>query len=173
MDESALPLSATTENVMTASVGLPVDAGVAVALPGAGPVPEMPVNLDTRSLPEEDDAPSLPPAPTMPGAEAQVNAVLGQFQAAYSRLDAGSVQTIWPSVDRTRLARAFRNLAWQDLAFTGCRLELAESGATATCTGAVEYVTRVGNQHAREARTWTFSLRKGSAGWLIQNVLVR
>ena len=165
--------SATTGNVMASSPSLTIGEGIGVVLPAAGPAPEIPpANLRARLAPD-DDSPPLPAEPALSSAQDQVSAVLGQFQAAYSRLDARFVQTIWPSVDRPRLERAFRNLDWQDLEFSECRLDVAGATATAICTGVVEYGTRVGNRRAREARRWTFALREESAGWLIQNVLMR
>ena len=164
--------SATTGNVMASSPSLTIDAGIGVVLPAEGPVPEMPPAMLRAPL-APDDASPLAPEPALPSAQDQVSALLGHFQAAYSRLDAEFVQTLWPSVDRPRLERAFRNLDWQDVEFSECRLDVAGATATATCTGVVEYATRVGNRRAREARRWTFALREQSAGWLIQNVLMR
>ena len=172
-DEGLPSPSATTGNVMASNPSPTIDAGIGVVLPAAGPVPEIPpANVQALSVPVDEPAP-LPSEPARSSAQDQVNAVLAQFQAAYSRLDAGSVEAIWPSVDRTRLERAFRNLEWQTLAFSECRLDVGGAAATAVCTGVVEYGTRVGNRRARDARTWTFALREESAGWLIQDVLMR
>ena len=82
----------------------------------------------------------------------------------------------WPSSEERRrcaMARAFRNLQSQDVEFTACRLDVANTTAAATCTGVVEYATRVGNRRSRDVRRWTFTLQKASEGWLIQDVLMR
>lgn len=172
-DEGFSPPSATTGNVMASNPSPTIDAGIGAVLPAAAPVPEIPpASVNALLVPVDAPAP-LVSEPARLSAQDQVNAVLAQFQAGYSRLDAGSVQAIWPSVDRPRLERAFRNLEWQTLEFSECRLDVTGAAATAICTGMVEYGTRVGSQRAREARRWTFALREESAGWLIQNVLAR
>jgi hypothetical protein len=165
--------SATTGTVMASSQSPTIDAGIGAVLPAAGPVPEIPPVNVPAPLAAADDSPPPAAEPARPSAQDQVNAVLGHFQAGYSRLNAGVVQAIWPSVDRPRLERAFRNLEWQRLEFSQCRLDVTGAAATAICTGIVEYGTRVGGQRAREARRWTFALREESAGWLIQNVQTR
>jgi hypothetical protein len=172
-DEGVASPAATTGNVMASNPSLTIAAGIGVVLPAAGPVPEVPPsNVKALLVPDDEPAP-LPSEPARSSAEDQVNAVLARFQTGYSRLDAGSVQAIWPSVDRSRLERAFRNLEWQKLEFSACRLDVTGAAVTAICTGVVEYGTRVGNRRARDARTWTFALREASAGWLIQDVLMR
>jgi hypothetical protein len=172
-DEGVASPAPTTGNVMASSPSLTIDAGIGVVLPAAGPVPEIPpAKVNALLVPDGEPAP-LPSEPARSSAEDQVNAVLARFQAGYSRLDAASVQAIWPSVDRSRLERAFRNLEWQKLEFSECRLDVTGAAATAICTGVVEYGTRVGSRRAREARRWTFALQEQSAGWLIQNVLMR
>ena len=168
--EGFTPLpSATTGNVMASSASVTVDAGIGVVLPAARAVPGVP----PAPLAPDDDVAREAPERALSSAQDQVRVVLGRFQAAYNRLDAGFVQTIWPSVDRARLERAFRNLQSQDVEFTECRLDVANTTATATCTGLVEYATRVGNRRSRDARRWTFTLQKASEGWLIQDVLMR
>ena len=165
--------SATTGNVMASSASATVDAGIGVVLPAAGAVPGVPpANLPAPLAPDDGVARAAPER-GVSSAQDQVRGVLGQFQAAYNRLDAGFVQTIWPSVDRARLERAFRNLQSQDVEFSECRLDVANTTAAATCTGVVEYATRVGNRRSRDARRWTFTLQKTSEGWLIQDVLMR
>jgi hypothetical protein len=172
-DEGFPSPSPTTGHVMASNPSLTIDAGIGIVLPAAGPVPEIPpANVRTLLVPDDEPTPS-PSEPAGSSAQDHVTAVLGQFQAAYSRLDAGFVQASWPSVDRPRLERAFRNLEWQTLAFSECRVDIAGATATAICSGIVEYGTRVGNRRARDARTWSFALREESAGWLIQNVLMR
>jgi hypothetical protein len=175
------PATATTGNSLVQGLDLTVSAGVGELLPRPANVPERlpaaaasPVasGEDSARKPEIDTIAVAPPAPTELARE-EINAVLDQFQAAYTRLDAAFVQAIWPSVDRPRLERAFRNLASQDLEFGECRLDLVSATAAATCTGAVSYVTRVGSRRAHDTRTWTFTLRKAPEGWRIQDVLMR
>ena len=175
-----MPPTATTGTSAVSGLDLTVSTGVGELLsrpanvPGILPAVVSPVasGEDSARRPEIDRTAITPPDPTAV-AQHEIHAVLDQFQAAYTRLDAAFVQAIWPSVDRPRLERAFRNLASQDLRFGECRLDVASATAAATCTGAVDYVTRAGSRRAHDTRTWTFTLREESAGWVIDNVLMR
>jgi hypothetical protein len=188
--DAGLPASSTAPAGGASATGpdLAAQTGVAEVLPQPAAAPGIPAlaplpppanrgEFDGRALPAMRTGDSPPPAAaeerTLPSAESQVVAVLGQYQSAYSRLDAASVQEIWPSVDRERLERAFRNLEWQDLEFSTCRVNVSGAAAVATCTGVAEYTTRVGSRNGRDGRTWTFTLRQASESWLIQTVQMR
>ena len=181
----------TAGDTVASGPDLMLEAGVRPTVPLLRPLAEIPAaslpalvkgddsqrrrsaNLAIADGRSDDSPPPAGPKPALPSAHDLVSAILGQYQTAYSRLDAETVQAIWPSVDRPRLERAFRNLDWQDLEFTECQLEIVSATAVATCRGVLEYATRVGNRSARDARRWTITLQKASESWLIQNVLMR
>jgi hypothetical protein len=122
----------------------------------------------------DDDAPALVPAGDTRRESDHVRAVLARYQTAYARLDAVAAKEIWPSLDRTALERAFRNLNSQELQFDDCRVTIDASRAVATCTGVARYVTRIGSSSWKTAhRDWTFKLRKDSGAWLIDSVVTR
>ena len=110
--------------------------------------------------------PAAPPLDAAPAAAvvddaAQVKAVLQKYQAAYERLDARLVHSVWPGVNQTMLARAFDGLESQTLTFKACDIQMRGVTASAVCTGSTRYVPKVGSREPRvEPLSWTFSLRK-------------
>ncbi len=116
-------------------------------------------------------ATSLPPPPV--DDEGLVRDALQRYRAAYDALDAGSAQSVWPSVNRDALARAFADLVVQQLRFDTCGIDVSGASAHATCRGTARYVPRVGARDERtEPRVWTFALRKSGVGWLIDSARV-
>jgi hypothetical protein len=72
------------------------------------------------------------------------------------------------------LARAFDQLASQNVTFDGCTIELRGVQADATCRGKVRYVPKVGSRTAHvDTHQWTFLLERARAGWTITRVDVR
>lgn len=99
---------------------------------------------------------------------ASIYATLGQYRAAYQRLDVNAARAVWPSVDTRALARAFRGLREQEVVFKDCNLAIKTAEATAICGGRATFVTRVGSQTPRsEPREWTFRLKKAGDVWMI------
>ena len=110
--------------------------------------------------------PAAPPLDVAPAAAvvddaAQVKAVLQKYQAAYERLDARLVHSVWPGVNQTMLARAFEGLESQTLTFKACDIQMRGVTASAVCTGSARYVPKVGSREPRVERlSWTFSFRR-------------
>ena len=82
--------------------------------------------------------PAAPPLDVAPAAAvvddgAQVKAVLQKYQAAYERLDARLVHSVWPGVNQTMLARAFEGLESQKLTFKACDIQMRGVAASAVC----------------------------------------
>lgn len=165
------------------------------------PLSEIASSLPLRTpAPEATPAPPvLPPAPepaavtalTLPAAavltppaaaepirepsqEPAVRSVLDRYAAAYSALDVDAAQRVWPAVNRGALARAFDSLASQDVSLGDCRIDVIGINATARCAGTTSWSVKVGDggRHA-EARSWTFELARGAAGWEIVSARVQ
>jgi hypothetical protein len=103
-----------------------------------------------------------------------IDNVLGRYRTAFNRLDAAAARQVWPTVNERTLSRAFEQLEEQRVSFDDCTIGVTGTRAEANCSGTARFVPRVGNRSAQtEARRWSFSLRKGSAGWLIQEVQAR
>lgn len=129
--------------------------------------------------PAEGPAPSSVEVPevlpkTLINEQASVQRALQRYRAAYDQLDAGSVQAVWPAVNRRALARAFEALSAQAITFDRCDVKLqARITATAVCRGSVMYVPKVGNHDPRiESRVWNFSLRQADTDWTIDTARV-
>jgi hypothetical protein len=102
-----------------------------------------------------------------------IRSVLAQYADAYSRLDASAASVVWPSVDRSALARAFSGLSAQKVAFNDCAIDVQQSSARANCTGIASWEPRVGGSGVRtDGRRWSFDLRKSSGGWVIKDARV-
>jgi len=101
----------------------------------------------------------------------EVQAVLGQFQRAYTDLNVSVAKAVWPSVDEKTLSRAFDQLEQQDVVFNGCRIQITGVRAVATCEGQSRFVPKVGSKTARlVSGRWTFSLEKAQDEWMIRTV---
>jgi hypothetical protein len=96
---------------------------------------------------------------------------LREYEHAFEGLDVTAAGEIWPSVDRRALGRAFSTLKSQGLYFERCDVVTAETTATASCNGTVEFVRRVGRQVPRVVQQhWIFRLRKLGTDWMIEEV---
>jgi hypothetical protein len=102
---------------------------------------------------------------------ADIQMVLTRYASAFSDLDAAAVSQVWPNADSRSLARAFRGLEEQGLAFGNCDIQVTGPSAAASCDGTVRYVTKVGSKDPRtERRRWQFTLGKVRDLWMIQTV---
>jgi hypothetical protein len=109
------------------------------------------------------------PRPSPEDEERLVRNVLQKYRTAYDELDAGSAQAVWPSLDRSALARAFNGLSSQRLSFDSCNVVVSGVVASATCRGSARYVPKVGTREPRvEPRKWSFVLRKSGEAWAIE-----
>lgn len=105
---------------------------------------------------------------------AAVQSTLDRYRDAFSALDPAAAHAVWPSVDSSALGRAFDQLAHQTFEFDNCRIFLAGSKATASCTGTVRYVPKVGNRQITAVRQrWDFELREAGEDWSIERVITR
>jgi hypothetical protein len=106
--------------------------------------------------------------------ERDIESVLDRYQGAFNTLDVAAAQRVWPTLDARALERAFRQLEEQEIAFSGCEIEVDGARAAATCRGTARYVPVVGRRGSpAAARQWRFSLSKGDAGWVIARVETR
>jgi hypothetical protein len=145
----------------------PTVPAVADAAPGAVP-PPVPA-LDTS-------APAArPAAATTSRAEesAQIRGVLTRYETAYNRLDAASATSVWPSVDREALDRAFKGLVSQRVSLGLCDITVIGDVGGASCAGKARWEPRVGGGLQTADRHWTFNLRKTTEGWRIEQIRVR
>ena len=119
-------------------------------------------------------APEALPSVVARTEQSEIQRTLGQYQSAYSLLDAEAARAVWPSVDVRALARAFDSLTSQQLAFETCQFDIVGEAATAQCRGSATYTPKVGSRGPKlESRQWTFHLRKVDEGWKIQSAQTR
>ena len=147
------------------------------------PTPEAPPPLEASPVvlpPSRTPAATVRPEPeALPSVVArteqnEIQRTLGQYQSAYSLLDAQAARVVWPSVDVRALARAFDSLTSQQLAFETCQFDIVGEAATAQCRGSATYTPKVGSRGPKlESRQWTFHLRKVDEGWKIQSAQTR
>jgi hypothetical protein len=148
-------------------------APAAVPAPDATPVP-MPPPILAIDLPASTPPPVVESAPVEPPQEPMVRTVLNRYASAYSALDVDGAQRVWPGVNRGALSRAFDSLASQRISFGECRIDVAESSATAQCAGTATWAPKVGDGGTQsEARAWTFELARGADGWRIVSARVQ
>lgn len=119
--------------------------------------------------------PAAAPSPAAAvGDEQQIARVLERYARAYADLDARAAREIWPTVDERALARAFDNLASQQVSFERCAIAVDGPHAEASCQGQASYVGKVGNGEPRiEPRAWRFSLRRVGEAWKIESAAAR
>jgi len=173
-EPAALPVASPAQPSDAPVVPTPAPPSPQLDLPAATAVepvlvpPPVPQRVPSAPPPIAATAapPAAPPLDVAPAAAvvddaAQVKAVLQKYQAAYERLDARLVHSVWPGVNQTMLARAFEGLESQTLTFKACDIQMRGVTASAVCTGSTRYVPKVGSREPRvEPLSWTFSLRK-------------
>lgn len=147
----------------------PAPAAVNEAVP---PTPE------TAPAPPEPTPATVRPAeaaaPAAPTDRQAIQVVLGQYQAAFNRLDANGVRAIWPGLNATALERAFGQMERQAVTFSDCSVAIIGAGASARCQGSASYVPKVGNRTERiDHRRWQIDLRKTGDTWRIVSVDTR
>jgi hypothetical protein len=155
----------------------PVAAGAPSFEPMATPaapdsVRDAPVET-RREPPRATPEPALEAADTAAAATANVRAVLGQYEAAYSRLDVDGTAAVWPGVDRRALTRAFDGLASQRVTLGSCDVRLVGETALAECAGSATWTPKVGSGAQTSPRHWEFRLRNTGGRWQIVSARVR
>jgi hypothetical protein len=117
-------------------------------------------------------APAAPPALELDRRE--INGALARYKGAFNALDARAAASVWPTVDRETLERAFQRLRQQEVAFDDCQIDVKDARASATCSGTLRYVPRVGASSPQVGRRqWKFGLAKVRDEWVIQSVDTR
>jgi len=119
---------------------------------------------------------NLPPAAPVPppvDEAARVRSVLSQYETAYSQLDAGAAQVIWPGVDGRSLARAFQSLERQRVSLGQCALAIDGVTARADCDGSATWTPKIGGGTRTEARHWKFELQNTGGTWQIITAAAR
>jgi hypothetical protein len=171
-----------------------VVAALDVRTPAADSRPIAP-ERDLRSSLEPAPAlaapPPAPPAPLTPAEPASarldravptlgraddssvVRKVLARYEGAYSALDADAASRVWPTVDRSKLARAFDGLSRQQVSLGECDVTVSGPAARATCLGSASWTPKVGGGRRTEERRWSFELRKSGEEWLIERASAR
>ena len=138
------------------------------------PLPPAPVStagIREALLPAVQAAPDVVPAAhVIANEQPAIREVINRYQSAYERLDASAAKLVWPAVNERALARAFRELDSQQMAFEPCRIDVTGNRARAWCPGYVKYVGRVGKTTHTEQRDWDFVLRKSNERWEIDSV---
>jgi hypothetical protein len=166
-----------TEPVPTAPMAAVANAAVRSPAPEAPPAVEaspaaLPATRTPASVPRPE--PEALPSVVARTEQSEIQRTLGQYQSAYSLLDAEAARAVWPSVDVRALARAFDSLTSQQLAFETCQFDIVGEAATAQCRGSATYTPKVGSRGPKlEPRQWTFHLRKVDEGWKIQSAQTR
>ena len=175
---------------------VPSQAGVPVERPS--PVPERPEPVPTlaehssataattrsASPTPPVNAEPLVPAPTVTSAarettpavprdEEKIRAVLDQYAAAYSRLDASAASAIFPGIDQRALARAFDGLASQNVSLGTCDVRAVSESAIVDCAGSSTWTPKIGGGTRTESRRWQFRMRNESGDWRIVAAKVR
>ena len=102
-----------------------------------------------------------------------VHAVLRQYEAAYTSLDAQAVGVVWPSVDRRALTRAFNGLASQRVRLERCEVRMTGGSARVECAGSAQWTPKIGSGPQIAQRRWTFELAGNGGEWFIVSAAVR
>jgi stage V sporulation protein SpoVS len=132
-------------------------------MPGIEPLAPRPVAVAPPELPEVS-----PPARLFEKESTALAQVLGRYEQAYDRLDAGGAAAVWPSVNSRALARAFARLQTQDLDFGNCTFAVSAYDATARCAGVLRYVQRIGDTTPKtEQHVWTIEFARAGETWRI------
>ena len=139
------------------AVGEPAATPRAIAPPPAPPSP----------------APASSPTPLSATDEQSVRAVLGRYEAAYSRLDAAAAASVYPAVNQRALATAFEGLSAQAISLGRCDVRISGATARAECSGTARWTPKVGGGTQGAPRHWRFDLRNNNGNWLITQAMTR
>jgi hypothetical protein len=163
-----------------------VSTDIRTATPDAPDVPAIesaalraPIGEHVASSPiASTTAPAAAPPAATPVAspasdERAIRASLTRYEAAYNRLDAAAAGSVWPSVDRRALARAFEGLVSQTVSLGDCVIAVTGPTARVECLGRARWTPRVGGGPQSAPRRWRFALRNERGDWLITDAEVR
>jgi hypothetical protein len=164
LNEPRSPAADPVSAIITPSV-----SASAAPLPPPPPMRPPVAPASARAIPNAAGATAATPVPARDATDIEL--VLTQYRSGFSDLDAAAVSKVWPNVDSRALARAFRGLEAQGIAFDSCVIQVTGASAAASCGGTVRYVTKVGSKEPRtEDRRWQFTLAKVRDLWMIQTV---
>ncbi len=125
-------------------------------------------------LPHVAVAPAVAPAVARADVAAEEHAVrrtLHSYEEASEELDVAATASVWPTVDRGALTRAFATLKSQGLDFRSCSITVSDAHATANCRGTVQFVRKVGNSiPLTSEQQWIFKMRRFGDDWKIDEV---
>jgi hypothetical protein len=156
-----------------------------VETPALTPFAKLSVRTENITTIAEVARPSLAPAPpdAVPAvasavaradAAAEEHAVrraLHSYEEASEDLDVAATATVWPTVDRGALTRAFATLKSQGLDFRTCSITVNDTRAVAHCRGTVQFVRKVGNPvPLTSEQVWIFKMRRSGPDWKIDQV---
>ncbi len=156
------------------TVAVPADSGIPSGLslgrseppsPPPAPAPVPPANVASANVPNDAER----AAATRIADEAAVRGVLGEYKAAYERLDAAAVKRIWPTLtaaQERQLADQFRAFKSYSLQFQNVAVSLAGTTATVSCRIARTATPKAGRPQSN-ANNASLELRKEGAGWVI------
>jgi len=162
---------AVSEAVVIPSVSLPAPPLIARVLdPPPSSAVDVPAHEALRA-----DAVAAPPTTARATADPKqlVRETLKRYAQAYDDLDASAAHTVWPTVNRDALARAFAGLTAQNVSFNHCDVEVNGQTARADCTGTARWTPRIGAGPQTQERRWSFHLKGDDEGWTIVSATVR
>jgi hypothetical protein len=119
---------------------------------------------------------SAPREPALSGpvdSSAEIRMLLSRYETAFNRLDAAAASSVYPSVDRAALDRAFKGLVSQRVSLGLCDITVVGDIGGASCAGKARWEPRVGGGLQTADRYWTFNLRRSTEGWRIEQIRVR
>ncbi|HEY0874404.1 MAG TPA: hypothetical protein VGD94_13110 [Vicinamibacterales bacterium] len=154
------------------------DAAGSLLPPSSTAVDPVASGLPSTAAPKPLAPPPLPVVepergPPAISEEQRVRAVLAEFEAAYSSLDAAAARAVWPSVDERSLASAFASLRSQRVSLGTCAVGITGAAARADCNGVTAWTPKIGGGERREQRRWTFELQSANGVWRIVRAQAR
>jgi hypothetical protein len=170
-----MPSASLEAHPVAASLPTPVVAAAYVEPPRFEPSRPEPLRPEPAPVARpEPVAMRAEAAPPIVNEEDGIRTTLTRWRTAYSELDAGAAQAVWPSVDVRALRTAFRGIKSQELHFDRCQLTVTGARAQAACSGRAVYVPGVGDRSPRtSSREWKFDLQKADDRWTIASASAR
>jgi len=166
-------------------VSEPIRASMPPSTDVAQPEPAAPVPLPAPPPPTAMSAPGVAATtgvsapvsnstPIQPPQDVLVRGALARYAKAYSDLDVDAAERVWPSVNRSALARAFGSLESQRVSLGDCRIQVDVATAHASCSGTATWRPKVGGRERTDERRWDFDLvEKAASGWQIVGARVQ
>ena len=181
LDEPPLrPVGEVPDDYVSQAVGTRTAAATEADLarspvaPARMPPSAPPPVVTAAAVPSPEPAAVASAVNLSPGEQSRVEDVLRRYARAYDSLDARAARAVWPSVNEKQLAKAFQDLASQNVSFDSCDIDIRGAVANASCRGQQSYVGKVGDRAPRtEPRTWRFELRRDGEAWKIENAETR